>query len=1083
MEPLPGPDEAVRREIREVLDENFLVEAGAGTGKTSALVERVVALVLDGRRIDRVVAITFTEKAAAELRDRVRAGLEAARDDGELAAAGKARVDEALASLDRAQISTIHSFCQALLRQFAPQLGVDPAFELQDEVLADRRFEERWRLYLDGLGEDAAARSAVNRILDLGLRTADIETLAVNLWKHPEVAPTLRQRPLTAPAAVWPDLNACRDTLNALPLAGVAADDKLKLAIEGLLGLIEGVLDAGERREAQLASVVAGLKNYGSLGRRENWAQAHIVEDARQAAQTAADSLRATLEALRSEALAPIVGYVVDFVLGDALARGREGRLVFDDLIMRVRDLMANPIARAAIRNRFDCLLIDEFQDTDPMQVGIATAFATNPETGRLEPGRLFFVGDPKQSIYRFRRADMAVYSATRQLMEDEGGRLPQLRLNRRSRPEIIDWVNHVFSALIGSGERPDFQPPYRAIRAARNGPVAGPGVAWFGDAVDANARAVRALEASAVAAQVAEAVRDGWQVQERDSGELRHAAYRDIAVLVPTRAILTPLERALQDAAIPYRVEGGSLVYGTQEVRDVINCLTAIDDPADEVAIVASLRSPAFACSDVEIAEHRFAGGRFDYTRNDLDQREGRVADALRSLRAFHQSRHAGSLAALLERFLSDRGLVEVGLLDQASRNSYRRARFLVEQARSFEAAGPESLRAFVAWLERRARRAVLDNEGAGLDDDEDAVRVLTVHGAKGLEFPIVIVAGLGITPGSDRRVFGLDRATGQISVHLGSKTRGVTFSLGPVSQIAAQETEHLKAERDRLLYVASTRARDHLVVSLFHKQGANDSAAARLVARGARDGIEESKPPPPPSTGRYNSIATLDVDDAGPGDDFDAARAMLVDRSRKLRVTSATALGPVLKKETSDETEPWARGRGGTHLGRAVHAALQTVAWDAGETEVSSVARAQAVAEAVPEREDEVARLVRRALQTSAAERARTAPRALREVAFALPFDGLLVEGFADVVIDGPGGLEIVDWKTDDVTDANAADRLREYELQAGLYVLGLEAATGRPVSRLTYVFVRPALELSPGDPVALAATARERLAGLSR
>jgi ATP-dependent helicase/nuclease subunit A len=208
-----------------------------------------------------------------------------------------------------------------------------------------------------------------------------------------------------------------------------------------------------------------------------------------------------------------------------------------------------------------------------------------------------------------------------------------------------------------------------------------------------------------------------------------------------------------------------------------------------------------------------------------------------------------------------------------------------------------------------------------------------------------------------------------------------------------------------------------------------------------------------------------------------------MLVDRSRKLRVTSATALGPVLKKETSDETEPWARGRGGTHLGRAVHAALQTVAWDAGETEVSSVARAQAVAEAVPEREDEVARLVRRALQTSAAERARTAPRALREVAFALPFDGLLVEGFADVVIDGPGGLEIVDWKTDDVTDANAADRLREYELQAGLYVLGLEAATGRPVSRLTYVFVRPALELSPGDPVALAATARERLAGLSR
>ncbi len=183
------PDEEARRQIRELLDETFLVEAGAGTGKTSALVERVIALVLGGRTVERIVAITFTEKAAAELRDRVRSGLEARSAAVETAPEGRALIEAALASLDRAHISTIHAFCSALLRQFAPQLAVDPAFELQDEVLAERRFEERWRLYLDGLGASLVAREAVDRVLDLGLTPRDIGGLARRCgsspnWRH-----------------------------------------------------------------------------------------------------------------------------------------------------------------------------------------------------------------------------------------------------------------------------------------------------------------------------------------------------------------------------------------------------------------------------------------------------------------------------------------------------------------------------------------------------------------------------------------------------------------------------------------------------------------------------------------------------------------------------------------------------------------------------------------------------------------------------------------------------------------------------------------------------------------------------------
>jgi ATP-dependent exoDNAse (exonuclease V) beta subunit len=392
--------------------------------------------------------------------------------------------------------------------------------------------------------------------------------------------------------------------------------------------------------------------------------------------------------------------------------------------------------------------------------------------------------------------------------------------------------------------------------------------------------RQVRVMESRDVAGTAAAAVEQKWEVVDKRTDAVRNASYRDIAILIPARTSLTSLERSLAEAGVPYRVEGGSLIYRTQEVRDLINCLTAIDDPADEVAIVGALRSPAFASSDVDIARFVAAGGRINYLRGDPGSLDGPVAQALLTLRGYHERRHGQSLAALVEEFVVESGLVETGILDQGDRNSFRRMRYVVEQARAFEAKGPESLRALVQWLEGCSQQSMLDHEGAGLDDDEDAVRVLTIHGAKGLEFPIVILAGMGSAPYSRPGNYLVDRSDETIAVQVGTKRNNRRFLLGDVDHLEQLEKDHCEAEFVRMLYVGATRARDHLVVSLCRTHRASKAAAVQLEAAGAKETATVLAPTAPVGRGAHPPFEGVQVDEpaAGTADDLYEQRRALV-------------------------------------------------------------------------------------------------------------------------------------------------------------------------------------------------------------
>jgi len=1076
-------DKEAREQIRELLDDTLFVEAGAGTGKTRALVDRVVSLVLGGRSIERIIAITFTERAAAELSERIRVGLEAAVDEHP---EKRDRIEPALASLDRAQICTIHSFCQSLLHRYAAEAAVDPSFEIQDEVMAARRFQERWRIFLDTLAADEDAREAIDRVLRLGMVTREIETLAAELTSRQELVPRLDRDLPVPPAPAWPDLDDLRQRTVNLITNCASPDDRLRDAIGKLLAAIDNIQRAPEdEEEAALVASVSNVPSFSErIGQQQNWGGAEGKKGAIAEANAIADKLKDTLAALRSRALVRLIPLIVDFVRSDADERARRGMMTFDDLIVRVRDLLAHNVEAARnLREQYDALLIDEFQDTDPLQVDIALAFGRDPDTGDIESGRLFFVGDPKQSIYRFRRADMAIYSQARESVSGANGRFPSLALNHRSRTAVLGWVNTVFASphLIGEGEQPEVQPPYTDIHPRYDHDLAGPGVATIGDVIKgASAREARVEEASAIAAHCLSAVVSGWQVWDSRTGEPRHATLSDIAILIPTRSILPALERELPEAGVNYRVEGGSLVYRTQEVRDLTNCLTAIDDPADEVAIVGALRSPAFACSDVDLARYKAAGGRFNYHAPSLEEHAGPVADCLRALASYHEDRHESSLAAFVDRFAAERSLVETGVLDAGDRNSFRRVRFLVDQARAFEAAEPTSLRAFIRWLENRSDGRILDNEAAVLDaEDEDAVRITTVHGAKGLEYPIVFLAGLSWYPLDNRPpIYAVDRTTREVAVCIGTKSRNSRFMLGDVERLAELERKHALAEAARVLYVAATRARDHLVVSLYQgDRWSSNSGASRLKDAGAIQHAPALKATRP----QRRSITPFEgvqIDVPPDGVDIVDGRKSVVAASRRHTYTSATALKNLIETAREEDTEPWARGRGGTRLGRAVHAAIQALPWDADDATIATFSDAEAVAEAIPDRAADVTRFVHRAFRSEAAARARAAPRKLREVPFGIVLGNQTVEGFIDLLIDDGDAIEIVDWKTDQISSADVDERLENYKLQAGLYVLGIETATGRSVAKVTYVFTGPEIEISPGEPADLARLARSQL-----
>ncbi|MGH3951616.1 MAG: UvrD-helicase domain-containing protein, partial [Pseudonocardiaceae bacterium] len=800
-------DQDARDRVRDSHAETLFVEAGAGTGKTTALVARVVQMVATAHvdAIGRLAAITFTENAAAELRSRIREGLgEAARGSYRGTAFDQiqqARCRAAVATLDDAVITTLHGFASRILAEAPLEAGLAPGFGVGDTMGTGAAAEEGWRDFLDDLMDDHTVRGHLLAGLALGLRLGDLRGVAAALsgsWDRLRVRP-LRER-------VLPVIDAS-EVLD--PLRAALRDDGRWPDDDHLTGHLRGTV-------TNLATELAALDHPLDLldalsradikcgkGKAPSWRAAgldkKVVVDALNDAERARTDLLAAVGAAVTETLA---ARVQDWLLTAADRRRADGELEFHDLLVLARDVLrADPVVRRRLHAQWPVLLIDEFQDTDPLQVEIACLLAGHGDGDPPEewadidvaPGRLFFVGDPKQSIYRFRRADVASYTSVGGLHYT---RRTGLSVNFRSMPGVLDAVNHTFRTLIGADA--DAGIPYADLLPSRPADGEGPPVLLLGGPQkDADAAALREVEAAHLADVIVRAKAEGWPVHA--SGTTRPASYQDMAILLPTRTPLPTLERSLQDRSVPYRVESRSLVWATDAVRDLVTLLQAIDNPADEVALLAALRHPGLACSDVDLVAWRASGGRwsvFATVPDGLDQ-DHPVAAALATLRGWHDQRWWLPVNHLVEQVVRELRLIELTGAQHRPRDHWRRLRFVVDQARAWCDAGGSGLRGFVTWAAQQIENDADVLETVVPEADDDAVRILTVHGSKGLEFPITMVAGLGGTGRSPSPVLW----TGD-----GPRVRLKARVLEMAGWPDAADEEKVQARREdiRLLYVA---------------------------------------------------------------------------------------------------------------------------------------------------------------------------------------------------------------------------------------------------------------------------------------
>jgi ATP-dependent helicase/nuclease subunit A len=845
-------DQPARDRIRDDLDTTLVVEAAAGTGKTSALIGRILSGIVSGRvSLAKTVAVTFTEFASGELKLRLRSEIERARQQTDNRPQTTAFLTQAVQELEEASIGTIHSFCSDLLREHPVEAAIDPLFEVATDDLTYPLFDlafDRW--FEKQLAEPG---EAVRRILRRpqrkefgGGRSATLARRTRESGPKPILRSAawglVQERDFTTP---WESSEG---------FDRVSEIDQLVLEMEELgewseagkpdqwltksLGYLKHFVSEitrleslGESRDYDgIEARLFGL--LGGWGRAKDW-KAYYGKD-----NFPADDLRNRRDALKVRVqefvdkagadLAPRLREELwQVVEGFEQLKERAGYLDFLDLLLRARNLVRdNRDVRVDLQRRFTHIFVDEFQDTDPLQAEILMLLGSDDpdqrdwREARPVPGKLFIVGDPKQSIYRFRRADVALYQEVKRQVIASGGALVDLNVSFRAVPEIQSAVNAAFAPVMAdeSLTQAHYVPlaPNRRALDTQPALVALPVSQPYGDFGKTVDWKINDSQPGDVAGFVNWLVNEsGWTVTERGRSEERVPLQaRHICLLFRRlRHYSTDVTRdyvqALEAYRIPHLLVGGSSFHSREEVEAIRNALTAVEWPNDELAVFATLRGPLFAITDAQLLSYRGICSTFHsfmQPPDDLPESLVEVVAALGILRELHRKRNhrpiAESIQTLLSLTRAHAGFANWSTGEQALANIMR----LTDMARRAERNGLISFRAFVDWLDEQAESGDV-GDAPIMEEGVDGIRIMTVHKAKGLEFPVVLLVDITAKDTREPSKW-VDQTAGLSAMRLAGCTPI------EVQEHADDEMRIEQEEAARVLYVAATRARDLLVV-----------------------------------------------------------------------------------------------------------------------------------------------------------------------------------------------------------------------------------------------------------------------------
>ncbi len=1089
-------------------DRNVVVIAGAGTGKTTILVNRILNLLMrepDPLTMTEIVALTFTNKAATEMKQRLRRklGKVVEQSDNEKTSIFRARyhlstdqVQEraraALEQLEKAQIGTLHSFAAHILRLHPLESGVDPSFQEDDGARFRELFTSRWDRWLDdelaagGLHHDqwraVLAGTSLDELRDFAAMLAgelvDLDELEGQCRGDAPAGPPRDW--LSAVSTKAAHLLAEHDRpkrRKAEEMLAAAARCLSLVVTEGFKGVAHLTPDERSVLEKDIGKAPAG------------WEDDDFSEVKRLV------SLAQKLSAVDQAYMLGAVRLLRPFLDEVRRAFHASGWISFDGLLAKAKALLRDhPSVRARIKNSYRAILVDEFQDTDPVQYEIILYLAertgscrTNWQDLDLEPGKLFIVGDPKQSIYAFRRADIEAFERVVEKIRDGGGAVYSLVTNFRSDAAVLDMVNSLFDRLFEP--EPHIQPANEplTVRPNRKPEVSTAGVQLRlvtpeEDEEEFDAAAATRAEAEALARWLKEDLLTGTTVVDRGrSGPLQPG---HIALIFRKLTQAQEYLDALRRHEIAYVTDGEKHFYRRQEIIDLVNLLRVIDNPQDTIALVGLLRSPLGGIPDGDLVTLRRLDC-MDYERRErLTEWKNPLAASLRQLYdALAELRRLAPLLPVPDAI--DLIYERLPILDfaAASLHGEQAVANLLKARDMAEAVADRphlTLSGFVDLMIQRLEEQPEEAESALSEETLDAVRILTIHKAKGLEFPVVILPGLhqGSRNPAQSPVVHHDWSSRCYGLTLG---RRMNFGALPVeAKMAARE----EAEQRRLLYVGMTRARDLLVFSGgLTAKPARDSVLSLLQDTIGEESASQSSSTIEIGTGRMTRvIITTSV----------ASR-----RSRVMKQTKAVpipVLTPILSRREARQ-DRWSQlratprqltpsklaedqnyeGERGAIIGQVAtiarlvgtcaHALLER--WDfAGNGQdlsllIDRVCRQYASPEQTNLRETVADELAAMFASFIVSEPYRTLQRATilgREVPFVMPWgDGQIMEGVIDVIYRLDERIWIADYKTDRIAGGELETRAAHYRPQATVYTTAVTQALGEPVAGFQVIFLR--------------------------